>query len=238
MGLIFQVPQAHCVVIERFGKYARTVDAGLHFRLPFIERQKNVIDDCGWVLDSGAVACRKHGNYTYIELADQRINTAPRIYHTSDNVEVKIDAVIFWRIVEPRNAVYAVDNLIISLIDLSLNSMRSSIGQMTLDQLLSNRQQLNESTARAVSGTAQKWGISIQRVEIQELTTDQMTTDSMRKEMEAERKRRAAILEAEGLSKATVLQAEADKKAMILRAEGKPKHRSSGLWPMPVILRH
>lgn len=218
-GLVYQVPQSHCVIIERFGKFSRVVQSGLHIRLPLIEKQKNVIDDCGWGNAAAPVACRLKEDYTFIELTDQHLDTKPRIYHTKDNIQVSIDAVIFWRIVDVKSAVYAVDNLITSMIDTVLNALRSEIGSKTLEEILTGREKLSSSIAENVAVTAQRWGVSVQRVEIQELKTDDATADAMRLELEAERKKRAAILEAEGAASAAVMKAEAEKKAVIIAAE-------------------
>lgn len=219
MGFIYTVPQSHCVIIERLGKFSSIVSSGLHMRMPFIDRQKNVIDDCGWSINGEPVACKKVGDFTIIELSDQRLDTKPRDYHTADNVSVRIDAVIFWRIVNPEKAVYAVDRLIDSLIDQALNSMRSCIGASKLDDLLTNRENLNTDITEKVAAVANRWGIAIQRVEIQELKTDDATAEAMRLEMAAEREKRAAIIAAEAKSKAVLAEAEAEKQAIIIKAE-------------------
>lgn len=219
MSLIYTVPQSHCVIIERLGKFAKVVPSGLHMRLPFIDEQKDVIADCGWVVKGEAVACKRIGNFTVIELSDQRLDTSPRDYHTAENVPVKIDAVIFWRIVDPEKAVYAVDRLIDSMIDQVLNAMRSCIGTCKLDDLLTNREGLNSEITEKVAAVAHRWGVVIQRIEIQELKTDESTTNAMRMEMAAEREKRAAILNAEAKAQATLAAAEAEKKAVIIKAE-------------------
>lgn len=219
MSLIYTVPQAHCVIIERLGKFSKIVPAGLHIRVPFIEQQKNVIRDCGWVANGEPIACKVVGDFTVIELSDQRLDTKPRDYHTADNVPVRIDAVIFWRITDPEKAVYAVDRLIESLIDQALNSMRSCIGASKLDDILTQREKLNADITEKVAAIANRWGIVIQRVEIQELETDDATTNAMRLEMAAEREKRAAILTAEAKAKAVLAEAEADKQALIIKAE-------------------
>ncbi|MBQ7404024.1 MAG: SPFH/Band 7/PHB domain protein [Lentisphaeria bacterium] len=223
MSLIYTVPQAHCVILERLGKFSKIVSPGLQFRLPFIEKQKNVIRDCGWSINGAPVACKIVGNFTVIELSDQRLDTKPRDYHTADNVPVRIDAVIFWRIVDPEKAVYAVDRLIDSMIDQALNSMRSCIGASKLDDLLTNREFLNSQITEKVAAVAQRWGIVIQRVEIQELVTDDATTNAMRAEMAAEREKRAAVIAAEAKSKATIAAAEAERESMIIKAEAEKR---------------
>ena len=219
MSLIFTVPQAHCVIIERLGKFSKIVPAGLHTRLPFIDSQKNVIRDCGWSANGSPIACKVIGDYTVIELSDQRLDTKPRDYHTADNVPVRIDSVIFWRITDPEKAVYAVDRLIESLIDQALNSMRSCIGASKLDDILTNRESLNAEITEKVAAVANRWGVVIQRVEIQELETDEATTKAMRLEMAAEREKRAAKLAAEAKAQALLAEAEAEKKAVVMKAE-------------------
>lgn len=219
MSLIYTVPQAHCVIIERLGKFSRIDPAGLNIRMPFIEKQKNVIRDCGWIANKQPIACKIVGDFTVIELSDQRLDTKPRDYHTADNVPVRIDAVIFWRITDPKKAVYAVDRLIDSLIDQALNSMRSCIGASKLDDILTQREKLNADITEKVAAVANRWGIVIQRVEIQELETDEATTNAMRLEMAAEREKRAAILAAEAKAKAILAEAEAEKQACIIKAE-------------------
>lgn len=221
-AMIYVVPQSHCVIIERLGKFSRVVQAGLHVRIPLIENQKNVIADCGWVDSNGEpIACKQLGlGMTVIELADQRLDTPPRNYHTADNVSVSINSVIFWRIVDPEKAVYAVDRLIDSLIDQALNSLRSCIGAVSLDSILTQREKLSAEVTEKVAAVANRWGIVVQRVEIQELKTDDATSDAMRKEMEAERQKRAEVLEAEARAQSVIITAEAERKAKIAQAEG------------------
>ena len=221
MGLFSIIPQSHCAIVERLGKFSRIQNAGLHFRLPLIEQRKQFVGS-EWMYAGEPCAHKRDGHraYSLIELTDQRLNTSIRVYHTRDNVEVRVDAVIFWRIVNPKLAVYAVDDVILSMIDVALNSLRSNIGAMTLDQVLSERASLTDKVTAELIATSAKWGIALQKVEIQELNVDAQTQAAMLKQMEAERERRAAISIAEGQSQSTLIQAEAEKKATILRAEG------------------
>lgn len=130
------------------------------------------------------------------------------------------NASVYWRITDPAKALYEVDILPQSVSDIALNALRSNIGTLKLDSLLSERAQLNERISAQLSETAKKWGILFTRVEIQELTTDENVAASMVKEMDAERRRRAIVAEAEGQAEAAVKVAEAEKQAAILRAEG------------------
>jgi regulator of protease activity HflC (stomatin/prohibitin superfamily) len=213
MGIIYSVPQAHCVVIERFGKYARTQREGMRFKLPWMEKVRRV--------ESWGTIANKRG--FQIELTEQQMDTPKRKCHTSDNVPVTANAVIFWRIVDPRRALYEVDVLPKAIIDVALNALRANIGLTDLDTLLSDREGMNTRIAAQLAETAAKWGIQFTRVEIQEIETDDKVAKSMQQQMDAERERRSIVARAEGRSEAAVMVAEAQKKAAILRAEGHAK---------------
>lgn len=210
MSFIYTVPQSHCVVIERLGKFSRIQNQGLWFRIPILEHFRR--------LDTWGVVANKNG--FLVELTEQRSDTPPRQCHTKDNVPVTANASVYWRITDPRRALYEVDILPQSVSDVALNALRSNIGTLTLDAVLSERAQLNERIAAQLSETAKNWGIIFTRVEIQELTTDRAVAASMIKQMDAERNRRAVVAEAEGQAEATVTVARAEKEAAILRAEG------------------
>ena len=136
---------------------------------------------------------------------------------------VNANASVYWRIIDPRKALYEIDSLPRAVSDIALNALRSNVGTMNLDELLAERQSLNERIASELSETARKWGIQFTRVEIQEIQTSDDTAKAMRQQMDAERKRRAVIAEAEGAAAAEVRVAEAQKEAAILRAEGQAK---------------
>ena len=213
MPMFYTVPQAHCVVIERMGRFSRIQREGLHFKLPFIEAVKRV--------DSWSTKANKKGYL--IELTEQQTNTPTRQTHTRDNVAVTTNASVYWRVIDPRRALYEIDALPTALADVALNALRSHIGQLELDAVLSERATLNERIAAELSDTAEKWGIQFTRVEIQELTTSDETARVMAQQMDAERKRRAAVAEAEGHAQAEVRMAEGQRDAAILRAEGHAK---------------
>ena len=210
MSLIYIVPQSHCVILERFGKFTRIQQQGLRFRFPILETIRRV--------DTWGPMANKKGYM--IEMTEQQIDTPSRQCHTKDNVPVMANASVYWRITDPRRALYEVDILPQSVSDVALNALRSNIGTLDLDTVLSERAQLNEKIASQLSETAKKWGIIFTRVEIQELTTDKKVSASMVKQMDAERSRRAIVAEAEGQAESMVKIAEAEKQAMILRAEG------------------
>lgn len=214
--MISQIPQNHCRIIERFGKPVKVQGSGLAFKIPFIDKVRNVSTESGWGSETN-----KDGYF--IELSEQILDTNSRECISKDNAKVKVDTVISWRIVDPIKAVYEVDKLHYSLIQATLNAVRSKIGEMDLDQALSAREELNEKVTATLSLTSQKWGINILRAEIQELKTDNATTTAMLQQLEAERKSRAIVSEAVGSADALIKNAEAEKQALILRAEGVAK---------------
>ncbi len=222
MSIIAVIPESHCTIVERLGKFSRVESAGLNFRIPFIERRKK-FEKGEWVIDGETVAHKKRRAFSLLELSEQRLSTKSRLYHTKDNVQVDVDAVIFWRIVNPEQAVYAVDNLVNSIITIALNALRSNIGSMTLDQVLMERVSLTEKVTAELAATSSKWGVVLNKVEIQELNVNEQTQGAMLKQMEAERERRAAISLAEGHAKAKIIQAEAEQKAIIMQAEAQAK---------------
>jgi len=213
MSILYTVPQSCCVLIERLGKYARVGREGLRIKLPMIEEFVRVpqwgkfANRYGWL----------------IELTEQQTDTPVRECQTRDNVDVRASASVFWQIVDPVKAVYETDNLPAFVQNVGLNALRTEIGQMELDQVFSERQQLTQRITKELEETAQKWGIRFTRVEIQELTMRDETAAAMRQQMEAERKRRATIAESEGRAQADVRLAEAEKQSSILRAEGRAK---------------
>jgi regulator of protease activity HflC (stomatin/prohibitin superfamily) len=209
MSLIYTVPQNHVVLITRFGKHARVQRDGLRFKLPFIEHIKFVRE---WGNDAN-----KYGYQ--IELSEQQTDTPSRQCQTIDNVTIEANASIYWRIVNPVKAVYDVDILPKAVSDVALNALRANIGKLKLDQVLSERQKLNEKIAAQLSATASKWGILFTRVEIQEINYSSETAEAMMQEMAAERKKRALIAEADGQAAAEVARANADANAIMIRAK-------------------
>ena len=211
MQLVYVVPQSHCVVIERFGKFSRIQRAGVRFRLPMVENVRS--------LDSWGDTANKDG--WVMELTEQQTDTPSRQCHTKDNVPITANASIYWRITDPRRALYEVDILPQAIADIALNALRSNIGALELDTVLSERQELNQRIAVQLSDTAKKWGILFTRVEIQELKTAENVSTAMLQQMDAERRKRAFISEAEGQADAKIKLAEAQKQADILIAQGR-----------------
>ena len=209
MQLIYTVPQNHCVIIERFGKFSALQTEGLNFKLPFIDSIKYLNNWRGQAVK----------NNHLIELSEQKTDTPARQCQTKDNVTVQANASVYWKIVDPIKAVYDVDILPQSLADIALNALRANIGTITLDQILSERQRLNDRISAQLMETATKWGVVLIRVEIQELNYSDETAQAMMQEMDAERKRRAKVAEAEGSAFAEIKLAESQAKAIMIKAQ-------------------
>jgi regulator of protease activity HflC (stomatin/prohibitin superfamily) len=207
---VVTVPQAHCVLVERFGKYSSTKGAGLSLVIPFIDSVKSLPEWQGTAIKESV----------YIELTQQQTDTLPRQCHTKDNVPVTANVSIYWRITDPHRAVYEVDVLPRSIKDTAQNALRAHIGSMVLDQVFAERAKINEAISNQLTTVTSSWGVSLERVEIQELRTEGDVEAAMLQQMEAERKRRAFISEASGKAEAAITVAEAEKKAAVLRAEG------------------
>lgn len=218
------VPQNHAVIIKRFGKYARTLKSGIGIKIPWFE-QIHRVDDWGDVANK---------NGFEIELNEQQMDTGQRSVVTKDNVQVQADAVIYWRIIDPVKAAFDVDLLPTSLKETALTALRSEIGKLQLDNLFEARQRLSDPITASISEATNRWGVQIDRVEVQELELTDDTAKMMQQEAEAERARRAqssrAKAEAETIEKVAAakaaarrLEAEAEREAVILEADGKAK---------------
>lgn len=211
-NIVFTIPQGHCAIIERLGKFSRVKKAGLATRLPLIEAVRYVGESWGDVAN-------KQG--WLIELTEQQSDTTARQTQTKDNVTLEsLDASIYWRILDPAKAIYEIDRLPRMIEDTALNCLRAHIGRLSLDELLQSRSKLIESITSELSQTSTRWGIQLNRVDIQEIRYDEKTAAAMRQQMDAERKARALVLEAEGEARATVRVAEGDREAAVIRAQG------------------
>jgi regulator of protease activity HflC (stomatin/prohibitin superfamily) len=191
------VPQATSVIVERLGRYARTLDPGLHFLIPFVDRPRATVD-----------------------LREQVVSFPPQPVITSDNLVVNIDTVIYYQPTDPRAATYEIANYIQGIEQLTVTTLRNVIGSLDLEQTLTGRDQINNQLRGVLDEATGRWGIRVNRVELKAIDPPHSIQDSMEKQMRAERDRRAAILTAEGVKQSQILTAEGDRQSAILRAQG------------------
>ena len=192
------VPQGYNYTVENFGRYTRTLEPGLNLITPFVERIGHKLNMMEQVLD---------------------VPTQEVI--TRDNASVAADGVAFYQILTAASAAYEVSGLENAILNLVMTNLRSVMGSMDLDDLLSNRDTISEKILRVVDQAAHSWGIKITRIEIKDINPPKNLVDSMARQMMAEREKRADILEAEGARNAAILRAEGEKQSQILQAEGK-----------------
>ena len=190
------VPQAHAMVLERLGTYQGTWSAGLHFKLPFVDR-----------------IVRR------MTLKEQVVDFDPQPVITKDNVTMRIDTVVFFQITDPKLYTYGVENPIMAIENLTATTLRNIIGDLELDQTLTSRETINASMRSSLDVATDPWGIKVNRVELKNIIPPAAIQDAMEKKMKAERERREAILRAEGEKKSTILVAEGKKESAILDAE-------------------
>ncbi len=196
------VPQQTAQIIERLGGYNRTLTAGIHFLVPFVDKVRANID-----------------------LREQVVTFPPQPVITSDNLVVSIDTVIYYSVIDAKAAVYEIANFIQGIEQLTVTTLRNVIGSLDLEQTLTSRDQINGQLRGVLDEATGKWGIRVNRVELKAIDPPASVQDSMEKQMRAERDRRAAILTAEGVKQSAILTAEGDKQSQILRAEGSAQAR-------------
>jgi regulator of protease activity HflC (stomatin/prohibitin superfamily) len=191
------VPQARARNVERFGRYRKTLEPGMNFIIPFIDRVKPLID-----------------------LREQVVSFKGQPVITEDNLVVLIDTVLFFQVTDPRAADYEIVNYIQAIEQLTATMLRSVIGSMDLEQTLTSRDKINNMLRGVLDDASGKWGIRVTRVEIKAIDPPKSVKDAMEKQMRAEREKRAAILTAEGVRQSKILTAEGEKQSAILTAEG------------------
>jgi regulator of protease activity HflC (stomatin/prohibitin superfamily) len=191
------IPQQRMDVVERLGKYQRTLSPGLNLLVPFIDSVR-----------------------TKVDMREQVVSFPPQPVITSDNLVVSIDTVLYFKVVDPVRATYEISNFLQAIEQLTVTTLRNVIGSLDLERALTSRDQINKHLSSVLDETTGRWGIKVTRVEIKAIEPPPSIRDSMEKQMRAERERRATILNAEGHKQAQILTAEGEKQAAVLRADG------------------
>jgi regulator of protease activity HflC (stomatin/prohibitin superfamily) len=191
------VPQARARVVERLGRYHRTLNPGLSLIVPFIDRLRPLID-----------------------LREQVVSFPPQPVITEDNLVVNIDSVIYFQVTDAKAASYEIANYIQAIEQLTVTTLRNVIGGMALEKTLTSRDEINSQLRGVLDDATGKWGIRVNRVELKAIDPPNSIKDTMEKQMRADREKRAAILQAEGQKQAAILTAEGEKQAAVLRAQG------------------
>jgi regulator of protease activity HflC (stomatin/prohibitin superfamily) len=191
------IPQARAGVVERLGRYSRTLSPGLTLVVPYVDRIRQMID-----------------------LREQVVSFPPQPVITEDNLVVNIDSVIYFQVTDPKAATYEIANYIQAIEQLTVTTLRNVIGGMALEKTLTSRDEINGQLRGVLDEATGKWGIRVNRVELKAIDPPASIQDSMEKQMRADREKRATILQAEGMKQSAILTAEGEKQAAILRAQG------------------
>ncbi len=192
------VSQGHRYTVERFGRFTRTLEPGLHFIMPIVDRIGHKIN-----------------------VMEQVIDIPSQDVITRDNAQVSVDGVVYIVVADAARAAYEVRDLMRAVVNLAMTSIRSVLGEMDLDEALSRRDEINIKLLKIIDEASEAWGTQVKRVEIKDISPPTDLVDSMARQMKAEREKRANILEAEGHREAEIKKAEGEKRAMILEAEGR-----------------
>ena len=212
------VPQSETRVVERLGRYDRTLQSGINFIFPIIDRARKVVqrDEIKYADGSKSVVMRTTSR---IDLREQVYDFDKQSVITKDNVTTTINALLYFQIVDPVKSVYEIDNLPNAIEKLTQTTLRNVIGELELDETLTSRDTINSKLRIVLDEATNKWGVKVNRVELQDITPPESVRRAMEQQMQAERERRAKVLEAKGHKEAMILQSEGEKESQINQAE-------------------
>jgi regulator of protease activity HflC (stomatin/prohibitin superfamily) len=196
------IPQQRVAIVERLGKYQSTLSPGVNLIIPYVDRVARMLD-----------------------LRTQQVVVPPQMVITKDNVQIQIDTVFFYTVVDPKMATYNIANVVQGIQNITAANIRQVAGHMELDETLSGRDKISLALRTALDEVTESWGVRIDRVEIVDIKPPREIQDAMEKQMKAEREKRANILQAEGERQSAILQAEGEKQSVILRAEGQKESK-------------
>lgn len=211
------VPQSETQIIERLGRYDRTLNSGLNIIWPYIDRPREIYSRFTY----------QSGGRTYVRLVmSNKIDLREQVYDfpkqsviTKDNVVTQINALLYFQIMDPIKAVYEIDNLPNAIEKLTQTTLRNVVGELELDECLTSRDIINAKLRTVLDEATNKWGVKVTRVELQDITPPDSVRDAMEQQMQAERSKRAEILRAEGDKQSQILQSEGEKQSLINKAE-------------------
>lgn len=218
------VQQAEVVIVERLGKFEKILEPGINFIFPILEAPRGLT----WRVSQQAMDGATYSyvkQKTKIDLREAVFNFPRQNVITKDNVTIGINAIIYFQIIDPKSAVYEIQNLSDAMEILTQTTLRNLVGTTDLQETLVSRDKINDELRAILDDATNKWGVKVNRVELQDIVTPADIQQAMEKQMRAERDKRAAILEAEGVKQAQINRAEGEKQAAILKAEGEAQAR-------------
>jgi regulator of protease activity HflC (stomatin/prohibitin superfamily) len=214
------VPEAKALIVERLGKYHKTLSSGFNIIVPFLDQARTVPELKPTLNKATGETRLLIANTRFIDLREQVLDYPKQNVITKDNVTVAIDAVIYFQVTDPKKSIYEIVNYPMAIEKLTQTTLRNVIGELELDETLTSRDTINSKLQAILDEATDKWGIKVNRVELQDIIPPEDIKKQMEKQMGAEREKRASILYAEGQKQSAILQAEGVKQALINRAEG------------------
>jgi regulator of protease activity HflC (stomatin/prohibitin superfamily) len=215
------VQQAETIVVERLGRYHRTLESGINVIIPFFDQPRRMV--WRYTSEVGGQLIHRKQEVKKIDLREQIYDFPRQNVITRDNVATEINAMLYFQITDPRRAVYEIADLPGAIEKLTQTSLRNVVGEMELDQLLTSRDKVNTALREILDGASDKWGVKVNRVEIQDISPPAEIRHAMEKQMRAERDKRAAVLTAEASKQSAILEAEGMRESQIARATGEQK---------------